>query len=141
MSTSSRLSVVLASVALVVALSSLYLGRLADKIGLRVLLGGSTVLSLASVIAIHTFAGQLLYGVSVALIGLLISIETADRQGTSGKKFGALSFYIEISYAVSLLAGGMVPVAAVVPLVMVLLVLFLIFTETAFQEKEVAYFL
>ena len=103
-----NVSIVLSVVAVAIGFVSLYIGKLADKVGVKKLFFISVPISILAAFFLHYFATQIVYGISIAVIGLLIDIETSNRSESSGKKFGRLSFYIQMASAFSLALGGVV---------------------------------
>ena len=125
-----NIAYVLAAIAVATAFASLYLGRLADKNGTHKLTLLFIPISAIAIFFMQTFVGQIIFALSSTLITLLIEISTSNLHGKSGDKFGKLSFYVQMSYAVSILVGGFISDRTAIIISIGLLVLFFIFQIT-----------
>ena len=69
-----EISIVLSVIALILGFVSLYIGKLADKVGVKILFYISVPISMISASLLHFFIAQIIYGVSIGIIFLLINM-------------------------------------------------------------------
>jgi len=123
-----EISIVLSVIALILGFVSLYIGKLADKVGVKILFYISVPISMISASLLHFFIAQIIYGVSIGIIFLLINIDTSNRKEESGAKFGKLYFFIQMASALSIFLGGIISGNHVVIIYVLLLITFLFIT-------------